>query len=314
MADHWPGHVRRVGFCVLLVVALVSVGGLVVHADDDPQPVPAAYYGEVELNDEPAEPGVVIEAELDGDVVGSIEVTEAGEYGSPAIAEPKLQVNGTSDDEGEPVTFFVDGPDFDRTDVQSTDPDEVLWESGDLMQVNLSANVEFEEQLEAVELTLDDDKLEEGETTTATIIATFDDGSEADVTEAATIESLDPDVATVSNGEVTAEDPGNATIEAEYTEDDSTESDTAELTVERVGPPPLPGIEQPPQDLNGDGLYEDIDGDGEFNIFDVQALFNGLYSDVVQDHPQFFNFNEDEDPEEVTIFDVQGLFNRLAAW
>ena len=79
-----------------------------------------------------------------------------------------------------------------------------------------------------------------------------------------------------------------------------------------VEPPALPGAEQPPQDLNGDGLYEDIDGDGEFTIFDVQALFNNLESPIVQSLPGAFNFNEDENPTEVTIFDVQGLFNRLA--
>ena len=75
-------------------------------------------------------------------------------------------------------------------------------------------------------------------------------------------------------------------------------------------PPPVVG-DDPPQDLNNDGLYEDVRGDGEFDIFDVQTLFNHLDSDAVQDHPEAFNFNEDEDPEGVTIFDVQGLFDRL---
>ena len=74
------------------------------------------------------------------------------------------------------------------------------------------------------------------------------------------------------------------------------------------------GDGNPAQDLNGDGLYEDIDGDGGFDIFDVQALFNGLDNDAVQNHPEMFNFNEDDNPESVTIFDVQGLFNRLVQW
>jgi hypothetical protein len=80
------------------------------------------------------------------------------------------------------------------------------------------------------------------------------------------------------------------------------------------GAPPLRGHDDRPRDLNGDGLFEDIDGDGEFDIFDVQALFNGLDSDAVQNHPEAFNFNEDESPEDVTVFDVQKLFNRLAYW
>jgi len=88
------------------------------------------------------------------------------------------------------------------------------------------------------------------------------------------------------------------------------------VVYDRVGPfgpeiPALPGFENSPKDLDNDTLYEDIDGDGSFDIFDVQALFNGLENDAVQNNPEAFNFNEDDNPEEVTIFDVQGLFEQL---
>jgi hypothetical protein len=65
------------------------------------------------------------------------------------------------------------------------------------------------------------------------------------------------------------------------------------------------------KDTTGNGLLNDVDGDGSFDIFDVQTLFNELGSDRVQSNPAAFNFNGDEDPGGVTIFDVQGLFNRL---
>jgi len=58
-------------------------------------------------------------------------------------------------------------------------------------------------------------------------------------------------------------------------------------------------------------LHENADDDDTFDIFDVQALFNGLDSDAVQNNPEAFNFNEDDTPEEVTIFDVQALFDQL---
>jgi hypothetical protein len=74
---------------------------------------------------------------------------------------------------------------------------------------------------------------------------------------------------------------------------------------------PLPGFDNPPKDIDDDGLYEDVDGDGEFDIFDVQALFDGLDSVPVQNNPAAFNFNDDDNPDEVTIFDVQGLFELL---
>jgi hypothetical protein len=105
-------------------------------------------------------------------------------------------------------------------------------------------------------------------------------------------------------------------------DDESLGTFEGEISVERAvettldielgsAPAPLPGFDNPPTDPNGDRLYEDIDGDGTFDIFDVQALFNGLESNVVQNNPEAFNFNEDDNPTEVTIFDIQGLFDRL---
>lgn len=82
------------------------------------------------------------------------------------------------------------------------------------------------------------------------------------------------------------------------------------------GPPPLPGQENPPRDIDGDGLYEDVNGDGEFTIADVQVFFQNRDSDVVQSNAEFFNFQNnaerssfaDNDPPDVTIGDVQALF------
>jgi len=56
-------------------------------------------------------------------------------------------------------------------------------------------------------------------------------------------------------------------------EDDSdTATETVAVTEAGEGPPAAVGT-APPRDLDGDGLYEDIDGDGNFTIGDVQALF-----------------------------------------
>ena len=83
-------------------------------------------------------------------------------------------------------------------------------------------------------------------------------------------------------------------------------------TIDPEGLAPVVG-DTPPTNVieDGAGLYEDIDGDGEFTIFDVQALFRNLDSPAVQNFPEAFNFNEDDDPESVGIHDVQGLFERL---
>ena len=135
--------------------------------------------------------------------------------------------------------------------------------------------------------------------------------------------SVSPQTVAVDPGdsvsvEITIDIPAelpSGVYEGQLTVDGDGELDgTVSIQLEIPGLVPLPGSDHPPKDLNDDGLHEDIDGDGEFDIFDVQALFNGLDSDAVQNHPEAFNFNEDENPEDVTIFDVQGLFNRLAQW
>jgi hypothetical protein len=99
----------------------------------------------------------------------------------------------------------------------------------------------------------------------------------------------------------------------EYTAVVVTGETTAETLVKVTAdgrPQPIIG-EDPPKDRNGDGLYRDINGDGEFTITDVQVFFENRDSDVVQNNPGAFNFDGTDDPEEVTLADVQALFMDL---
>jgi PKD repeat protein len=75
--------------------------------------------------------------------------------------------------------------------------------------------------------------------------------------------------------------------------------------------PPLPDITdngKRVKDPDDDGLYEDVDGDGEVDIFDVQTLFEKRDSQVVQDHVELFDF---DNSGSVDIFDVQKLFKQI---
>jgi PKD repeat protein len=60
-----------------------------------------------------------------------------------------------------------------------------------------------------------------------------------------------------------------------------------------------------PSDPDDDGRYEDVNGDGEVNVVDVQALFSNLDSPWVRNNPQAFDFNDDGT---FSVVDVQALF------
>lgn len=69
--------------------------------------------------------------------------------------------------------------------------------------------------------------------------------------------------------------------------------------------PPLNGYANPPMDPDGDGLYEDINGDGTVTVVDVQAFFKNYDGEIIQSHPAAFDFNGDGT---VDIVDVQAVF------
>lgn len=134
----------RIALLAIMIAVGMIAGAPLVAADDvndQPDELPAAYYGELELNGEDAPTGVTVIAEIDGVEKGEITTDEAGAYGSEDADGEKLQVDAGED--GDEVTFYVTGDDFDRTEVDDTTPSPVTWESSAVEQVNIEATVEF---------------------------------------------------------------------------------------------------------------------------------------------------------------------------
>ena len=74
--------------------------------------------------------------------------------------------------------------------------------------------------------------------------------------------------------------------------------------------PPIGDFENPPTDPDGDGLYEDVNGDGDVNVGDAQAIFSNADDPVVQNNVDAFDYNGDGS---VNSGDAQALFaNGLA--
>ncbi|MFD1599907.1 malectin domain-containing carbohydrate-binding protein [Halobellus rarus] len=82
------------------------------------------------------------------------------------------------------------------------------------------------------------------------------------------------------------------------------------ITVESLeepddGPGPVGNFTDAPTDPDGDGVYEDVNGDGNVDVGDAQALFVNTDDPVVQNNTAAFDVNGDGD---VDVGDAQALF------
>lgn len=77
-----------------------------------------------------------------------------------------------------------------------------------------------------------------------------------------------------------------------------------------TAPRPLPTAANAPQDLDGDGLFEDVNGDGVFNADDPTLLLNQLNQPSVQEDGAFFDFDGDG---QLTPADVNALIDQVVA-
>ena len=169
----------------------------------------------------------------------TVEYTITNSGGEPGVQDIEFSIDGELQDTETGVELDV-GEEFSDTFTYETDSDDVPEATAEVASDDDadSAVVTVEEEsieLADISLTLGEDTLDEGETTQATVVATYDDGSSQDVTDEATIESDNPEIATVSDGTVTAESDGVVAISAEFTDEGVTELDRTELTVEPSG-------------------------------------------------------------------------------
>lgn len=256
--------------------------------------------------------GVEVDGEsIDGDDSDLTDVIETGD----AI---RIEVAGQSVAGAEAVigTVNVSGDAPGEVDI-SVQEALVYDESGDGYEIGATEGVgmtveELQEPFFEVSSLDAPDEVAQGDdiTVTATVTNTGELTGIKTVSfefDGATVDSedveLDPgasaDVSfTVSSGEISAGTYTHGVV----TEDGNA---TAEIV---ITPPALGEFETPPQDLDGDGLYEDVNGDDEFDMGDAQALFANRNTEAVQNNAAAFDFNGDE---VVDVGDVQALFDQL---
>jgi len=107
----------------------------------------------------------------------------------------------------------------------------------------------------------------------------------------------------------TSNDPAVGVANATGDKYTITASNAATVTVEESQGVTLPGAQGPATDLNGDGLTEDTNGNGEFSLSDITFLFNNQGDASVQNNAAQFDFNSNGG---FTLSDITFWFNNQA--
>ena len=104
------------------------LGTLPVAARPAIPPLPHEFYGALTIDGRPASTGTTVEARGEGvltdvpDKGNPITTEEAGRYGGPSPFDPKLIVQGEDLQNGDQITFYVDG-----VQAECYDPESETW-------------------------------------------------------------------------------------------------------------------------------------------------------------------------------------------
>lgn len=215
---------------VVGIASIAMVGGIAAADDSsDPPSVPAAYYGDVDVDD-----ADLIVAELDGERRGAVPVTDSGSFGGPDADDDRLEVSDPGSND-RTVTFRAIG-----ASSMVTANETVEWESADVRELSLSGD-----PVDLTGLQFDaPSELAVNESGDLDLRVVAEDGTDVAVTPEASIESDDDSVTVADDGTITATDDGEATISATF--GDFEESHTVTAGDGPSASPPAGGGGVPP--------------------------------------------------------------------
>ena len=110
-------EIGSAGVLIALSILMVLSGMVAMVSADGPASVPNEFYGTVTLNGADAPVGTVINAYIDGELSGTIEVTTAGKYGKM----PGLNYLKVSGNDGEIISFTIGAENVEQTVTWSAD-------------------------------------------------------------------------------------------------------------------------------------------------------------------------------------------------
>lgn len=127
--------INKKNICSVLVVLLL-LSMLMPIASAGPPSLPARYYGDITVNNDPAEIGTVIIAKINEDERGRFTTTSSGKYGNEEPSNPD-QFNVTGDEYTETdaiVTFYIM---FYGSEIPAEET-AVTWKAGDVKEMDLT--------------------------------------------------------------------------------------------------------------------------------------------------------------------------------
>lgn len=119
----------RIVFTLFFVFLIITV--IAKAQSSTPPPLPAAFYGSLTVNNQPAPTGIVIIAKIDNEERGSITTSTPGSYGGPNGLDPKLLVSGNDEDNGKEIKFFINGKEADQS---------ATWKTGEIFNLDISVS------------------------------------------------------------------------------------------------------------------------------------------------------------------------------
>lgn len=156
---------NRSALVLAIALTLAPLAGLA--GADGPPPAPHSFYGDIEIDGEPAPSGVSVVAQIDGEQRGCLTTGETGSYGGSGGFDPKLVVEGDDGTGGAEITFLVNGVPAEQS---------ATWHSGEVDELNLSVSELGDEARCARtvtdgedEVTIEAENVPDGETVSASL-------------------------------------------------------------------------------------------------------------------------------------------------
>lgn len=119
---------------LIIPVLLVVVGFSVFPVSAQIPPLPHAFYGEVQINGNPAPEDTMVCGVIEEGQKGCIEVQSKGFYGGPRGGDRKLLVQSVSQDIGKTITFLVSSPIMGGEFASQT----VIFQPGEVEKLDLT--------------------------------------------------------------------------------------------------------------------------------------------------------------------------------